>query len=136
VPAKPDREPRVTQTMLAVFSLVLLFGLGHMIGVLLGAIRRSDFVYDFRFYSMLLVGGLMIVPSIVGLRQLPGLRRRKAAAWRRARHVSAVLLAVNLPMLPMQHGRTFVLFGSLVAGLAAIALVHLSTSRNEFTKGT
>jgi hypothetical protein len=130
--AKAPREPRCARTTLVVCTAVLLFGLGHGAGVFAGVMVRELFVYDFRFYSMLLVGGLMIVPSVVGLRQLPGLRRGQLSAWHNARRVAFVLLAANLPMLPMQRGRAFVVFGALVASLAAGLLIDLTLCRRQF----
>ena len=52
---------------LVVFSATLLAGIGHFVGVALSALTRDPFGYDFRFYSMLLVGSLLVVPSIVAL---------------------------------------------------------------------
>lgn len=120
------------RTTLLVFSLTLLFGLGHYIGVIANALQSSAFVYDFRFYSMLLVGAGMIAPSVVALRQVSGLRRGELAAWRRVLAASVVLLAIHLPMLPMQRAAIFVAFGALVSGLALTSLLSLSAARREF----
>lgn len=120
-----------SRTTILVFSLTLLFGVGHFTGVALTAMRRGVLIYDFRFYSMLLVGGLMIAPSVVGLRQVPGIRRGEAGAWRTAQASSLVLLAANLPMLPMQRAQAFVAFGALVSALAAIHWLTLAVCRKR-----
>lgn len=131
-----EAHPGTARVTLGVFSTVLVFGLGHLMGITTTGLLRGSLVYDFRFYSMLLVGGLMIAPSIFGLLQLPGLRRGQQAAWRNARRASAVLLAVNVPMIPMQNARTFVFFGSLVASLAALHWIWLSIARRHFAAPT
>ncbi len=115
---------------LLVFSVLFVLGSGHLIAVLRRAVIRGElFQYDFRFYSVLLVGFLLLVPSVLGLRLVSALRSGSPDAQRRAIQLSLLVLAVNLPLIPTEF-HTFpyasyeaaggmVAFGTLVSLLAA-----------------
>ena len=130
MPAGPSR---VALTSAIVFGAVLVMGVGHFVGVSVTSLQRGGVDYDFRFYAMLLIGGLMVAPSVWGVRERAGLRSGSLSSWRASRNAALILLAVNVLMLPVREGGVFVLFGSLVAGLAAILLIHLWISRAEFS---
>ena len=74
----------------------------HLAAVLSLPLRSAAASYDFRLYSLLLLGAAGLVPGILGLRTLPGLARGVVASPRRATRLCLVLLAVNIPLIPLQ----------------------------------
>ena len=125
---------------LFVFALLFVLGSGHLIAVLRCAILRGElFQYDFRFYSILLVGFLLLVPSILGLRLVSALRTGSRDARRRAIQLSLLVLAVNLPLIPtefhtfpyasLEAAQGMTAFGTLVSLLVAANSGGLQFSR-------
>ena len=115
---------------LVVFSVVFMFGAVHLIAVIRRAILRGDsFQYDFRFYSLLLLGVCLVVPSILALRQVRELHRGLPQARRRALQICALMLLVTLPIIPselhtfpytsLEAAGGMVAFGTVVSLLAA-----------------
>jgi hypothetical protein len=110
-----------------------LLGGAHLVVVLARALSgqgfggKDSFTYDFHFYSIVMVGILLILPGLHCLHHAHGLVRGRAAAWRGAFWASLVLLCVNLPMVPFQG------FAGLLTPLAAASLVGLSLARRRFT---
>ncbi len=74
----------------------------HLGAVVSLPLRAASGSYDFRLYSLLLLGVAGFVPSILGVRTLSGLVRGSAASSRRATRMCFVLLAVNIPLIPLQ----------------------------------
>lgn len=102
----------------------LLLGAGHLFGVIGRALSgkgagSASFTYDFRFYSLFLLGALLVVAGSLCLASIPGLAKRSLASWRMAFWSSAFLLALNLPLAPIQ-GFGYVLGGLSLAGIAAL----------------
>jgi len=126
-------------TLLAVAGLDVLCGLGN--GLLGGAhltavVRRAllgqgfggaaDFTYDFKFYSVVLLGLLIAVPGVVCLVQARGLTRGEPQARKRALWLSGWLLAISGPLIPLQG------FAILLSGLSLVNLIGLAASRKLF----
>ena len=80
----------------------------------------APFAYNFRFYSLVLTGLAIVVPGLLCVLSVKGLLRGEKAAWRRALWSSVVLLAVNIPLLPIQ---------GFAYALAAVALFNLTALR-------
>ena len=118
---------------LLVFSALFVLGSGHLIAVVRRAILRGElFRYDFRFYSLLLVGLLLVVPSVLGLRQVRGLRRGLPEARRRALQLSALVLVVNLPLIPTEfHTFPYTSFEAANGMIAFGTIVSLLATANS-----
>lgn len=126
-----------------VFGAILLLGVGHFVGITVAAIQRDPFIYDFRFYSELLVGGLLVAPSLYALRHSRDLRNGSRAAWRSVFAASLVILAVNLPLIPtelalfpfesLELAMGMVAFGTIVSLLAAVNAASLLALRRKFS---
>ena len=126
------RAPALVALAAAVTALSgaesVLMGAGHLFGVIARALSGrgagdAPFAYDFRFYSLVLMGLLLIVPGLLALASVPGLTRRRLASWRIALWSNVVLLALNAPLAPIQ-GFAYVLGGLAAASVAALALAR------------
>jgi len=118
--------------ILAVAGISSLCGLGnallgsaHLAVVLAraaagrGFAGSETFAYGFHFYSLVLVGVLLVLPGCLCLYHARGVVRLEPAARSGALRSSLVLLAVNLPMMPFQP---FAILLSVLAGASAAAL--------------
>ncbi len=96
----------------------------HLGAVVSLPLRAAAAPYDFRMYSLLLLGVVGIVPSVLGMRAIPGLARGTLACGsrRRARHACFALLAVSIPLIPLQD------FAIALSISGASVLVGLSLS--------
>ena len=74
----------------------------HLGAVLSLPLRSASAAYDFRLYSLVLLGVVGLVPALIGLRTLPGLARGAAASRTPAARICLVLAAVNIPLIPLQ----------------------------------
>jgi hypothetical protein len=83
----------------------------------------TSFTYDFRFYSLLMLGVVIIIPGLVFVLHARRLTEGDAEAWTRALWASGVLLLINIPLLPIQ------LFALDHVLLATINLVSLLAAR-------
>ncbi len=88
------------------------------------------FTYNFRFYSLVLVGLLIAVPAFLCASCARGLTRGDASAWKSALRSSVLLLAVNGPLMPIQG------FAIGLTGLALVNLTALAASRERFRSAT
>jgi hypothetical protein len=118
------RHARLAANVAATLSLasgVVVVGsaVAHLFFVTLIALRRSPFVYDFRLYSLLLLGGLLAAAGLLLVLGAPGVARGDPGSLRRTRNAALVLIAVNLPLIPVQGA------AGPLAGLSAAVLVAL-----------
>ena len=97
----------------------------HLAAVLSLPLRSAAASYDFRLYSLLLFGVVALVPAILGLRTLPGLVRGMGASTRRATRLCLVLLALNVPLIPLQD---FAVALS-ISGVSVLAALFLLRNR-------
>lgn len=75
----------------------------HLVIVIWTAFRRAEtFTYDFRFYSLCLLGVAVLLPAIVCLSSVRGLLDADPDARRRALQATLVILALSVPLLPIQ----------------------------------
>src|SRR3970282_1004141 len=118
---------RVPIPLLVVAAVNVVCGLGnfllggaHLVAVLgralggQGSVGADSFSYDFRFYSLVLVGLLILLPGFLCLRHARGLTQGEASAYRHARRATLWLLGVNLPLIPIQG---FAVLLSVLSGL-------------------
>src|SRR5438067_1852106 len=79
----------------------LLLGGAHFYGVVGRALRGvmhhgpPDFTYNFRFYSLVMLGLLLVVPGFLCLTSASGLTKSESVAWKIAFWSSVVLVVVN-----------------------------------------
>ena len=94
--------------VIAAWSTALFFvASSALFAVHLGAVvslpvRSASPSYDFRLYSLLLLGVVGLLPAVFGLFTSPGLTRGVVASRRRATRLCLVLSAVNIPLVPLQ----------------------------------
>lgn len=87
---------------------------------------EARFAYDFRFYSLLLLAVVIIIPGLVFVMDARRLTDGNARAWRRALWASGALLLINVPLV---HIQAFALDPAL---LATINLVSLWAGRKQY----
>jgi hypothetical protein len=110
------------------FSGLLTAGLavGHLGGVAVVELTRSPVRYTFRVYALLLLGVTLVVLGASLAAASARVVRGERPAWRRAVRAALVLLAVNVPLAPIQGFAVFLgvfVTISLVALLAAKARI-------------
>jgi hypothetical protein len=106
-------------------AALALFGV-HLALVLSTPFRVEGWVYDFRFYSLMLVGGVGLVHGILGVASTPGIVRGERPAVGRGLRAALWLLAVNAPLIPVMD------FAAAFAVGALSVLGLLSMTRSEF----
>ena len=110
-------------------ALVGTLGLAHLVAVVIGSIdrgRQHQFVYSFHFYSLVLLGVLLIAAGLIAAIEAARLARGHRAAWRASLSVWTAILAINLPLVSLQG---FAVFFSV---LAALELLLLGGMRRHF----
>lgn len=101
-------------------ALIGALGAAHSVAVIMTAIgreRQNAFVYDFHFYSLLLLGVLLITTGAAGATAAAHLARGDRASWRASIAVWTAILAINVPLIPLQG------FAILFSSLAALQLL-------------
>lgn len=122
-------SPPLVRLLVAVYAyfagaLIAALGVAHLAAVVMAAIERGPaFVYNFRSYSLVLLGVLLIVTGLVAAVQATRLGRGDGAAWRASLWVWTAILAINLPLAPLQG------FAVGFSVLAALALLLLAAVR-------
>jgi hypothetical protein len=113
-------------------AMILVLSLIHLGAILWepiagkGPAGAVSFDYNFRYYSLLLVGFVQAVPAFLLLGNVKGLVWQKQDAWKGAVRVSIVLLAVNLPLTPIQG------FAAAFSIFVAVNLFFLYLSRKYY----
>jgi hypothetical protein len=110
-------------------GLVGAFGVAHTASIVVGSVRRATldrFNYTFRLYSLLLLGAILIATGLMAALQSARLGPGGRIAWRASLSVWLVILAINLPLMPLQR------FAILFSVLAALAVLLLVASRQIF----
>ena len=77
--------------------------------------------YDFRVYSLLLMGVVLMVQGVRVLRSGVGISRGDAAARRMGVRALLIVLAMSLPIIPIHP-----FFGPIGSGLAVIGLLGMA----------
>ena len=105
-------------------ALIASLGGAHTLTVIGRALRRPTFVYDFRLYSLVLLGLCQVAGGLRCLSTSWNLVRGDERAWRAALAATTLLLVVNVPLIPIQG---FAGATSLVLAMTLITL--LATGR-------
>ena len=96
----------------------------HLIGILGAAVMRAlgattGSAYTLRFYWLLLLGLAVIVPGFLCVTSARHLTEGQASAWRCACWATLWLLAVTVPLIPLNG------FGTFLSAFALANLVSL-----------
>lgn len=105
-------------------SLALGLATAHLFAVVGTAVMRAHGAipgpaYTLRFYSLLLLGMAVSVPGFLCMASARQLTEGQTSAWRRACWATLWLLAVNLPLIPLNG------FGTALSTFALVNLVSL-----------
>ena len=118
-------------TWLGFFGLFLLLSmLAHTVEVSWHLVRGDTQIsgepwsYDFRSYSLLLLGAVLMSIGVGVLRAAANLSRGRGSGRRTAVVLAAATLAVALPLIPIQA-----FFGTMMSVLAGVTLVVLMVTR-------
>jgi hypothetical protein len=87
---------------------------------------EARFAYDFRFFWLILLGGVISIPGLVFVMQARRLTDGDVTAWKRALWASGLLLVLSILLV---HRDAIALDTAL---LAAINLVSLGAGRKQF----
>ncbi len=98
---------------------------GHLVAVLIVELRRSPVIYDFRFYSLLLLGVVNGTLALAALRVARRLAAGEREARRTAMRAMLGLLVVNVPLGPIQG------FATALAIFASLDLIALALARHR-----
>ena len=110
-------------------ALVGTLAVAHVVAVVIRSIdraRQQQFVYDFHVYSLVLLGVLLIAGGLMVTIETAGLARRHRPAWRTSMSVWTAILAINLPLVPIQS------LAIVFSVVAALALLLLGGTRRQF----
>jgi hypothetical protein len=104
--------------------VALDLALAHLVGILAVAIIRALGTapvpaYSLRFYWLLLLGMAVAVPGFLCVASARKLTDGQASAWRQALWATLWLLAVNVPLIPLNG------FGTFLSVFALANLVSL-----------
>ena len=111
-------------------ALIASLGGAHTLAVIGRALRRPSFVYDFRLYSLVLLGACQIAGGLRCLSTSWRLARGDARAWRAALAAATLLLIVNVPLMPIQG------FAGATTLLSAAMLITLIATGRRFVRHT
>ena len=109
-------------------ALVSALGVAHLVAVTLAAVEggRLPFVYTFRIYSLVLLGVLLVGAGLMAAVQATRVALDQRGAWGASFKVWATILAINLPLIPLQG------FAILFSVLAALGLCLLAGGWRRF----
>lgn len=130
--------PKPAPVLIAVITNTLcglsnfLLGGAHLVAVLQRALEGKGFAgapafeYGFAFYSVVLLGLLLAGPGLACIWQTRRLWRGEPSARHAILRWSAVLLAINAPLIPMQD------FAIVLTATSALNFITLFTARKWF----
>ena len=98
------------------------------------AVMVAGIRYDYRFYSLVLMGIVMLRFAASLIRSTAGVARGEAAARRQAWRAIAALSALTTPLIPLSFEAW--LYGAvIVVGAASLAIGKTGQTRNEILSG-
>jgi hypothetical protein len=109
-------------TMLAFHCIDILYGLANRLQSMTGA----PFRWDWRTYSLLLFGTLLVRLGADCLTAAAGIARGEPAARARFLRRAALVLGLVLPIVPIHA-----FFGYLISGATALALLVVAAAGRE-----
>lgn len=107
-------------------ALMGALGVAHLMAIVVGAIdsgRQHEFVYSFRFYSLVQLGVLLVASGLIAANQAVRLARGQRGARRASLWIWTAILAITLPLVPLQG------FAVLFTVMAALELLLLGIPR-------
>ncbi len=123
-------------------TIIAALGALHLIAVVDRALRGAlgtpafapppilqhgdPFVYDFRFYALLNLGVLLIAGGVACAVLAHRLMRGELRAWKGSLWATVLLLAVNLPLIPIEDN------AYVPSVFAFVNLVALAATRKRF----
>ena len=107
-------------------ALIAALGSAHTIAVIGRALRGPSFVYNFRLYSLVLLGACQIAGGLRCLSTSWRVARGDARAWKAALAATMLLLIVNVPLVPIQG------FAGVPFLLLSVTLITLIATRRRF----
>ncbi len=114
--------------------LIAALGVGHLIAVVgrafsgAGSGPGGAFTYDFRFYALVQLGMLLLAGGVACLSPAGGLTRGEPHAWWVTLWATVALLAINLPLIPVQ--------GLALSPFVLVNLIALMATRRHFGLST
>jgi hypothetical protein len=84
--------------------------------------------YDMRLYSVLLLAVVILVLAVRCVRAAPAIAIGMARGWRSAVHASLILIALSVPLIPLQSFA----FPVAIAGLVSLQMAFLA--RRDLTR--
>ena len=103
-------------------TIIAALGALHLISVLP---RGGTFVYDFRFYALVYLGVLLIGAGVACVIPARRLMRGEPRAWKTTLWATIALLAINVPLMPIQG------FAYAFSAFALVNLVALVATRRR-----
>ena len=107
-------------------ALIGLLGAAHTLAVVGRALRGPAFEYDFRLYSLVLLGVSLIAGGLRCLSTSWKVARGDARAWKTALGASTMLLVVNVPLMPIKG------FATGFSAFLVMTLFALIAMRSRF----
>ena len=107
-------------------ALIASLGGAHTYAVIGRALRRPSFVYDFRLYSLVLLGACQIAGGLRCVSTSWNLVRGDARAWKAAVAATTLLLIVNVPLMPVTG------FAGATSLLLVVMLITLIATSRRF----
>jgi hypothetical protein len=107
-------------------ALIASLGGAHTLAVIGRALRRPSFVYDFRLYSLILLGACQIAGGLGCLSTSWRVARGDARGWKAALAATTLLLIVNVPLMPIQG------FAGATSLVLVITLITLTATGRRF----
>ena len=108
-------------------ALIAFLGLAHTLAVIGEAFSRPPaFEYDFRLYSLVMLGVSLIAGGLRCLSTSWNVARGDARAWKAALTATILLLVINVPLMPIQG------FAVAFTALLLVSLIALIATRRCF----
>ena len=108
-------------------ALIALLGTAHTLAVIGRAFSRPPaFEYDFRLYSLVMLGVSLIAGGLRCLSTSWNVARGDVRAWKAALTATILLLVVNVPLMPIQG------FAVAFTALLLVSLITLIATRRRF----
>jgi len=107
-------------------ALIGLLGVAHTVAVIGRALRGPTFEYNFRLYSLVMLGVSLIAGGLCCLSTSWNVARGDARAWKTALAATTLLLVVNAPLMPIQG------FATGFSAFLVVTLLTLIATRRCF----
>jgi hypothetical protein len=106
--------------------VIASLGSAHTVAVIGRALRGPSFVYNFRLYSLVLLGACQIAGGLRCLSTSWRVARGDARAWKSALAATMLLVIVNVPLIPIQG------FAGATSLIAVVTLITLIATGPRF----